>query len=196
VSSGTIRIVALAVILAGCVSGKPLTFGEYSGLAPRVAPQKGERIPQHLTVELGRPANVAVFLVVPGRGSQLLFPADSTQTEFIEAGTHLVTTSAGRNALSDTSRLIRLPNQMTRQPGRGGRISRDTTTGQLGVIGRGYLLMYASQEPLPYSILSTKVSGLSIPIDDGDALNTVTKLIRSTTHTIGPWAAYATDFPP
>jgi hypothetical protein len=39
------------------------------------------------------------------------------------------------------------------------------------------------------------VAGLSIPIEDDDALNTVTKLIRESTHTTGPWAAYATEYP-
>ena len=36
---------------------------------------------------------------------------------------------------------------------------------------------------MPYSILSTRVSGISIPIEDSDALNTVTKLIRQSTKT-------------
>jgi hypothetical protein len=40
------------------------------------------------------------------------------------------------------------------------------------------------------------VAGVSVPISDSDALNTVTKLIRETTHTTGPWAACATDYPP
>jgi len=35
-----------------------------------------------------------------------------------------------------------------------------------------------------------------VPIDDTDALNTVTKLVRQTTKTTGRWAAFATDFPP
>jgi hypothetical protein len=49
---------------------------------------------------------------------------------------------------------------------------------------------------MPYHTLATRVAGLSVPIDDEDALNTVTKLIRETTQVSGPWAAYATDFPP
>ncbi len=103
--------------------------------------------------------------------------------------------------LSDTSRLARMPRGGT--PGGGGVISpagrgsmqRDSLG--LGILGgHGYLLMYASQQPLPYDILTTRVSGLSIPIDDDDALTTVTKLIRERTHTTGAWSAYATDFPP
>ena len=193
-SSVRIRIVALAAILAACASARPHTYGDYAGLAPQVSAQKGERIPQHVTLQLNRPANVAVFLVIPGRGSQLIFPADSTSSGYIEAGSHSVTTSVKRNALSDTSRLIRLPNQPRQQPSRG-RAVRDSLN-PLGLSGDGYLLMYASEQPLPFNILSTRVSGLSIPIDDTDALNTVTKLIRETTRTSGPWAAYATSFPP
>ena len=187
-----------AAVLVGCAAAKPHTFGAYTQLSPKVAPQQGERSPQHLTVQLNQPANVAVFRVVPGRGSQLLFPADSMQSGFVQSGSHLVETSLARAALSDTSRLIRRPTQPTggqQRPqqgrGRGGFDPNGT-----GLNARGYLLVYASQEPLPYTTLLTKVSGISIPIDDSDALNTVTKLIRETTHTSGPWAAYATEFPP
>jgi hypothetical protein len=58
------------------------------------------------------------------------------------------------------------------------------------------LLIYAAQDPLPYATLSSRVAGISVPIDDTDALNTVMKLVRQTTKTTGRWAAFATDFPP
>ena len=189
-------------MLAACASSAPRTFGAYHDLAPAVQPTKGERSPQHLTVQLNRPANIAVFLVTPGNRSLLLFPADSNQSGFMDAGSHIVETSVARQALSDTSRLLRRPGQSPVQPqtgdrgsARGGRgFPRDSTFGFSGAL-HGYLLIYASQEPLPYNILSTRVSGISVPIEDNDALNTVTKLIREVTHTTGPWAAYATDFP-
>lgn len=189
-----------AAMMAACMATKPHTYGAYTDFAPKVAPQQGERIPQHLTVQVNRPANVAVFFVVPGRGSQLLFPADSAQTGFLQSGPHLVETSLARQALSDTSRLLRRPNtqaggQRGGQQGARGRGNFDPN-GQIGGNTRGYLLVYASQEPLPYNVLSTRVNGISIPIDDDDALNTVTKLIRETTHTTGTWAAYAAEFPP
>ena len=79
--------------------------------------------------------------------------------------------------------------------GRRGSIGRDTLPA-FGFNQRGYLLIYASQQPLPYATLKTRVAGLSVPIADDDALNTVTKLVRETTHTTGPWAAFSTDFPP
>ena len=176
-------------------------FGQYNDLAPKVAPTQGERIPQHLTLQLARPANVAVFLVAPGRPSRLLFPADSTQPSYVEAGSHLVETSLARLPAPDTSRLNRQPGNPTggnRQPGRaGGRGG----VGQEGPMSfsstqHGYLLIFASQEKLSYPALATRVAGLSVPIEDKDALNTVTKLIRETTSKSGPWAAFATDYPP
>jgi hypothetical protein len=196
----------LLVIVAGCFHSGPHLYGQYVDLAPKVASQPGERTPRHLTVQLAKPANVAVFLVVPGRGSTLLFPQDSLQSQYVEAGSHLVETAAAKNALSDTSRLARLPGSnlppegQRGQAGRNNRQSgfqRDTSMGMtVGYNQRGYLLIYASQQPLNYSLLTTRVAGLSLPIEDDDALNTVWKLIRSVSHTSGPWAASASEFPP
>jgi hypothetical protein len=200
VGSGRILFVALPVLLAGCAANKPHTFGQYNQLAPVVAPTKGERLPQHLTVQLSRGANVAIFLVVPGGTTRLLFPEDSTQSSYLEAGSHLVETSAARGALSDTSRLIRRPstgNGRGVPQSRNGRVG--STRDSMPVFGfnqHGYLMVYASQQLLPYSTLATRVAGLSVPISDDDALNTVWKLIRERTNTTGTWAAYATDFPP
>jgi hypothetical protein len=196
-----VKSAVLVGVLLGCASSQPHVFGQYNDLAPKVAPTQGERIPQHLTVQIARPANVAVFLVAPGRASRLLFPADSMQSGYVEAGSHLVETSLTRAALSDTSRLIRRapePNQAPRQPNtrsRAGAGGRDSLPA-FAFNQHGYLLIFASQEPLSYAALSSRVAGLSIPIEDGDALNTVTKLIRATTSKNGPWAAFATDFPP
>lgn len=199
--SGRIRLGLLLGILGACVSSGPHMFGQYNDLAPKVAPQPGDRVPRRLTVQLARPANVAVFLVVPGRGSELLFPADSVQSQYMEGGSHLVETSRAHAALNDSSRLIRRPtpapaptSQQPAQRGRGN--TRPFDSLGVGMNAHGYLLVYASQEPLSYSTLKTRVSGLSIPIEDDDALNTVTKLIRATTKTSGPWAAFASEFPP
>ena len=199
-----IRSGIVLVIVSACVHGAPHFYGQYNDLAPKVEPTTGERTPRHLTVQLAKPANVAVFLVVPGRGSTLLFPADSVQSQYVEAGAHLVETSAAKLTTSDSSHLARLPNtgqpqQGQRGQGRNGQrpsaFSRDSSIGGIGFNQRGYLLIYASQQPLNYSLLQTRVAGLSIPIDDDDALNTVWKLIRSVTQTTGPFAASAVEYP-
>jgi hypothetical protein len=200
VRSRRIQFVVLTGVLAACASAKPHVFGEFNDLSPRVAPVQGERIPQHLTVQLGRPANVAVFYVVPGRGSTLLFPQDSTATQYVEAGSHLVQTAQAGMTMSDTSRLMRIPAgggarpQGGRTQNRGG-FGRDSLPMPM-FNQRGYLLVFASQQPLAYKTLTSRVAGISIPIDDDDALNTVIKLIRETTQINGPWAAFASDYPP
>ena len=192
---GRLSSLALLAVITACATGGPAHFGQYPELMPKVAATKGERSPQHVTVQLAKPANVAVFLVAPGRASTLLFPADSVQPQLVEAGSHLVETriarqiadTAGRGARGQTGQRDTLQN---RGRGRG-----DLPT-TFGYNQRGYLLIYASQQPLPYNTLLNSVSGISVPIDDTDALNTVIKLIRERTHTTGQWAAFATDFPP
>jgi hypothetical protein len=191
----------LGGMAAGCASSKPHTFGQFNDLAPRVAATPGERLPLHVTAQLARPANVAVFLVMPGRSTILLFPQDSTAPQYVEAGAHLLETSMVRATATDSSQLIRRPGQgpvgtrPTNPNQNRGRNPRDTMP-TFGFNQRGFLLIYASQQPLPYATLRTKVAGLTVPIEDNDALNTVTKLVRERTGTSGPWAAYATDFPP
>ena len=190
---------ALLTVIGACATGGPAHFGQYSDFTPKVAATKGERSPMHVTVQLEKPANVAVFLVAPGRASTLLFPADSVQPQLVEAGSHLVETRIARVAADTAGRggrgqAAQRDSVQSRGGGRGRGIGDSPTT--FGFNQRGYLLIYASQEPLPYSALLNGVSGISVPIDDTDALNTVMKLIRERTHTTGKWAAFATDFPP
>jgi hypothetical protein len=185
--------------MAACAAAKPHTYGAYNDLAPKVAAKSGERAPQHVTITLARPANVAVFFVVPGRASQLLFPADSTQSGFVQAGAHEVETTVAKLALTDSARIVRRPNQPVLNPNDPRQQQRGRMGGFPGdnsILNRGYLLIYATPDSLPYSVLSTRVNGVTIPIEDDDALNTVTKLIRETTHSTGTWAAYAAEFPP
>jgi hypothetical protein len=207
VRSRTIIAAGLITVATACASSGPHLFGQYNDLGPKVAAVKGERAPTHLDVTLSRPANVAIFLVVPGRASTLVYPADSTESEHLDAGTHQVQTAIGRAALSDTSRLVRRPNASgmggiggegggrgRMQGGNYGTASRDSVANWLGA--HGYLLVFAAQEPMSYAALAHRVAGLTVPIEDNDALNTVAKLIRESTKIVGPWSAYATDYPP
>jgi len=189
-------------VTTGCATGGPAHFGEYNSFMPKVAATKGERSPLHLTVQLDKPANVAVFLVAPGRPSTLLFPQDSNANGFVEAGAHTVETTLARVSPDSTRNARNAAGQAGSPTGAqggnrgGGRGRGGPDVPAFGFNQRGYILIYASQEPLPYNALSTRVSGISVPFDDTEALNTVTKLIRQSTGTTGKWAAFATDFPP
>jgi hypothetical protein len=177
-------------------------YGQYESLGPRVSSVPNERVPLHVNVELAKPANVAVFYVVPGRVTTLLFPDDSTRSTQLAAGSHqLSTTLARQSAAADSARNARrLPGG---QPGGAPPAGRQRTSrdsgGMMGpnMLGaHAFLLVFAADEPLSYSALSTKVAGISIPIDDTEALNTVAKLARETARSGRSWAAYATEFNP
>jgi len=188
----------LATTSIACGGTAIRQYGQYETLGPRVSPTPNERVPLHVNVELARPANVAVFYVVPGRVTTLLFPDDSTRSTQLAAGTHQLATSLARQAATaDSLRNVRrLP--AGQQPGRP-RTARDSAAAMGGgsILGaHSFLLVFASDEPLSYSALSTKVAGISIPIDDTEALNTVAKLARETTKAGRPWAAFATEFNP
>ena len=106
-----VSAVVLATLLA-CVGTGVRQYGQYTALGPRVAGTPNERLPLHVNVDLARPANVAVFYVVPGRGTTLLFPEDSIHPGYVEAGTHQLTTALARQrATTDSSLLIRRPAQ-------------------------------------------------------------------------------------
>ena len=191
----------LASLLVACGGTTIRQYGQYETLGPRVSPTPNERVPLHVNVELARPANVAVFYVVPGRVTTLLFPDDSTRSTQLAAGTHQLTTSFARQtAASDSLRNTRrLPSgqpPITGAPGH--RSPRDSSAilGSSMLGAHSFLLVFASEEPLSYSALSTKVAGISIPIDDTEALNTVAKLARETAKAGRPWAAFATEFNP
>src|SRR3569623_1727537 len=93
-----------AVLAAGCASSAPHEFGQYNNLGPKVEATPGESMPKHITVQLDKAANVAVFLVVPGRSTVLLFPGDSTDDQHIQAGAHVLSTSLAGVAVTDSPR--------------------------------------------------------------------------------------------
>ncbi len=195
------RTLCTAVVIAAsaaCAAPKPHTFGAYNDLGPKVSAASGQRSPRTITVGLNRPANVAVFLVVPGRGSQLLFPADSTQSPHLESGSHTVTTALARTN-ADTSRNARRPNQQEPNNGRQGRSANgrgnfDPSNG--AGTTRGYLLVFATQDSLPYTTLEKSAGDSSTAFYVADALKTDTNLFRQQPTATGQWAAYATEFTP
>lgn len=184
--------------LAACGGTTLRQYGQYETMGPRVAAVPNERLPLHVTVELAKPANVAVFFVVPGRASTLLFPDDSTRSTQLAAGSHQLTTSFARQTPNADSlrNARRLPPGQPAGVPTAGRQRRDSTAMMTALAGNAFLLVFASEEPLSYSALSTKVAGISIPIDDTEALNTVAKLARETTKAGRAWAAFATEFSP
>ena len=159
-------------------------------------------MPQHLTVQLASRRTSRFFSSC--RAARASCSSRGLGAELVSSTRARISSRrrSAKNAVSDTQSLgppsraagRTQPAGRNRQTAARGRGSDSPT---FGFNQRGYLLIYASQEPLPYTTLSsTRVSGISVPIEDNDALNTVTKLIRQTTQDHGPWAAFATDYPP
>ena len=191
--SWPLSISALAAL--ACGPAKPRLYGDTSVLAPQVAGVKGEKSPEHLNITLAQPANVTVFLVIPGRTPMLLFPKDSTQSEYLEAGVHEVaTTLEGRKSpFADSAGMQRRAgNPGGARPGR----EPDSTMYYGTFRDVGYLLVFASRNPIPYSTLRTHVAAYTIPGTEAEGISAVTKLLRDASGAASPWAAYAIEYQP
>jgi hypothetical protein len=195
-------LIALAGAVAACGGGRTLrSFGDVQPYAPRVEFATEERFPKTVTLGLERDANVALLYVVPGRGARLIYPTDTTAQAFLSAGEHTVETTFARETPDDTTRRqpaigVRDPAQQV-PPARGDRVGAfgDTLPTVRNVLetglGRGFLMLYMADDPLSPAAIVRRVEGMSIPMDDTEALNTVAKLVRSTTTGGQRWGAYA-----
>jgi hypothetical protein len=191
--------VAVLVGLTACAASAPIQLGNYQAIAPRIDPVAKEAIPLHVQVALGRPENVAVFFVVPGRGATLLYPVDSASPTRLTAGAHILTTVLAQRTTRDSLHIAH-PNTTgapLQMPNTGPRNSAATVM-SADSVGRvstdGYLLLFATDDSLDYNTLQNRVTGISIPIENDAAVSTVTKLIKGTIRGNGAWAAYSTEF--
>lgn len=194
-----ISSIALIVALAACASAAPIQLGDTQALAPRIDPVAKEAVPLHVQVAIARPANVAVFFVLPGRGATLLYPIDSSSPTRLTAGAHILTTSLAARAARDSARTphpnttgapLPLPNAANRA-----NPAEVMSADSLGHVGTdGYLLLYATDDSLDFNTLRNRVTGVTIPIENDAAVSTVTKLIKATTRGTGAWAAYSSEF--
>ena len=201
--------VAVLATLAACSSTPPRQYGQYSAIQPRftVIGKEGTR-PESLAVALGQPAYVAVVYVVPGRGSTLIYPTDSTTSNHL-TGTeriavrfpHAPPLDSIRRRMAEMARQGRRDRGASRQ---GGRSQRDSVTRRdtaarfipdtsLAIASGGYLLMVATPTPLPYASLRQHIEGISIPLDDDEALNTVVKMVRAAVPEGTAWAALSKE---
>lgn len=156
-----------------------------------------------MTVNLRSPAYVSVLFVVPGRGAVIVYPNDSTTDTHIGAGQHTVPVYFAERPFNRDSMLAEMRRQAaggTRMPPR-----RDSTTARLdsarfglrdpspGASPLGYLLLVASPERISYPMLARRVNGVTIPIEDDEALSTVMKLVKSALPDRAAVAGYARE---
>lgn len=195
-------IVSLAALatLAACASTPPRQYGQYAALQPRftVVGKEGTR-PEQLSVALTQPSYIAVLFVVPGRGARLVYPADSMVSNHLNGATEQIPIAFPKAPARDSIlRARRAANESARTGNRSSRNQRDTgprffADTSLGAAVGGYLLMLASPTPLSYKAIRERTDGISIPLDDDEALNTVVKLVRSTLPEGSAWAALSKE---
>jgi hypothetical protein len=217
------RLIALLLLpLAGACASGPVTkqLGEYTVLTPSFTTPQAERSPTHATVSLSAPAYVAMLFVVPGRGSVIVYPTDSSINNRLEAGQHDVLLSFPSQPMTRDSALAALQRQQNRRPGNAppaqprpqptappvmDTTRRDSTRidvapSRLPVTEAnpssspvGYLVVVASPAAMPYPLLKRRIEGVTIPIEDAEALSTVMKLVKSALPDGAQLAGYARE---
>jgi hypothetical protein len=202
---------AVVVLTAACASGPQIRkLGDYPAVQPLFTTPANEKTPSQMTVNLTRPAYVAALFVVPGRGAVIVYPSDSTMDTRLAAGAHTIPVRFTERPFNRDSALAQLrrnaqgmggrSNPQPRTPPRDtGSTPRDTSRVSVlreaspGASPIGYLLLVASDAQIPLANLQHRVNGISIPIDDDEALSTVMKLVKSTIPDGTTLAGYAKE---
>jgi hypothetical protein len=195
VNSSRIAPVGFLVAMAACSAApKPKVFGTAPNLTPAVQVVGNDRLPLHLRIDPAQPSYVTAFYVVPGEGTLLLYPADSTGSKLMPAGAQEVTTSLAMRSVVDTNRLLRrAPRGQQSVPSGAPQGVPGQGRGSMDMTG-AFVLVYASADSLAYKTLNERVIGVSLPGYTDEAFNTVTKLIRSAASGSGAWSAIAVPF--
>jgi hypothetical protein len=201
------------LLLAGACASAPqvLRLGDAPDLGATLSLVDSATPPVNLEVELTQPAHVVVLHVVPGAGASLVYPRDTSQgpTHFL-VGKHRIRAwypgrglrtegdsllPTARDSLLDIRRPT-LPDSLDRT--RGGRTR--TTAGdrvedprerQPRNVPSSYLLLVATPARLHPDTVRRRVEGVTIPLNEMEALNAMGKLVRSTAQPGATWAGHA-----
>jgi len=200
-------LILMVAVTAACASGPEIRkLGNYDSVSPTFTTPQNEKTPTQMTVNLTQPSYVTALFVVPGRGSVIVYPTDSAMDTHLAAGSHTIPVHFAEAAFSRDSQLAALRRGM--QGGRRGpppnvrpdtaRARGDTTRFGLGNASPGaspigYLLLVASPSEISYPTLRRRINGITIPIDDDEALSTVMKLVKSAVPDGGNLSGYAKE---
>jgi len=181
----------MAFVANACASAPTAgAIGEGFDVHPAVTSVDTAKPPHFAWIELDRQNWVALLLVQPGRGVTLLYPRDSATDNKLTAGAHQLTFT-----LSNTRATVDSLNRARRRtPGREDTlrtITEQRTSAPPAQMQDNYLLLFSSPELLTWTRVHDKLTGVSIPIDDMEALNAVAKAVKSTQPTEPrEWGAY------
>lgn len=183
------------VLLASLACAKQATFGAL-GDSPsppsptRITAVDSTRPPRSISLQLDQPGFVVVMLIAPGHSATLLYPPDSATDNRLAAGAHtlrveipeqLVQTDSQRAAAMARARDSAFSARRTRPRGMTPLLPTTPT----------YILVITSPQQLSFSRVREKTVGVSIPLDDMEALNAVAKAVKSTlANEPREWAGY------
>ncbi len=189
------RIATILIFLVAAACSKQATFGAL-GDSPdpasptRIAAVDSAHPPQNVTLQLDRPGSAMVILVAPGHSATLLFPSDSTTDNRLSAGTHVLRIQIPEYLVqTDSQRAAAIAR--TRDSGFSARRTRPRGTMPLLPSTPTYLLVVTSPQQLSFSKVREKTAGVSIPLEDMEALNAVAKAVKGTlANEPREWAGY------
>jgi hypothetical protein len=216
-------VLLILLLSAACSSAPlTKQLGDYTILTPSFTTAAAEKSPSHATVNLAAPAYVAMLFVVPGRGSVIVYPTDSATNNRLEAGAHDVPLSFPSGPMNRDSAIAALRRQGNRRPGNApppaqprpqpgvpqmpsDSAFRDSTRRDAPPTRApitepspssspvGYLVVVASPAAMRFGLLKRRIEGVTIPIEDDEALSTVMKLVKSTLPDGAQISAYARE---
>ena len=146
--------------------------------------------PNNVTVQLDQAGYATVILVAPGHSATILYPRDSTVNNRLDAGSHTLAFQIPEALVqTDSQRLAAVVR--ARDSGFSARRTRPRGITPLPATTPTYLLAITSPQELSFSRMRDKTVGVSIPIEDMEALNAIAKAVKSTL-AVEPreWAGY------
>jgi hypothetical protein len=208
-------LIASVAAVSACASGPEIRkLGDYGSANPLFTTPPNQKTPREITVSLTQPAYVAALFVVPGRGAVIVYPTDTAMSTHVDPGSHTIPVHFAETPFNRDSMLaaIRRNSQggtrRNPQPAmRPDTMRRDSIrargdTSRLGALRGepgpgaspiGYLLLVASPAEISLAALQRRVNGITIPIDDDEALSTVMKLVKSALPDGANLAGYARE---
>ena len=189
------RLAAIPILFAFAACSKQATFGALGDSPSPASPSRitavdSTRPPQHVTLQLDNPGSVVVMLVAPGHSATLLYPPDSATDNRMSAGEHVVRIQIPEMLVqTDSQRMAAMAR--ARDSGFSARRTRPRGMAPLMPGTPTYLLLVTSPRPLDYTRIRDKTAGVSIPLEDMEALNAMAKAVKGTIM-VEPreWAGY------
>jgi hypothetical protein len=190
-----VRLAAIPILFVFAACSKQATFGALGDSPTPASPSRITAVdtvlpPQHVTLQLDRPGYTVIVLVAPGHSATLLYPPDSTTDNRLSAGASVVRFQIPEILVqTDSQRTAAMTR--ARDSGFSARRTRPRAMTPLMPTTPTYLLVITSPHQLDFTRVRERTVGVSIPLDDLEALNAVAKSVKGTiTSEPREWAGY------